>query len=264
MFWDILKQNFGAQLQADYPSPSFHCFPSSAVEWSLRQYNYRCYTSHNYRFSSLEGLSNYDITAFFFVRDPISRYLSSYFFARGLEKINPSHPSKRLCVEKYFEFLLSENKNTLTPLDVSQYAFLLGDTPNVEFKEVLRNKSFDLQIFPTERFDDAMLCLERLYPADFKDCSYYRRVNQSIWDQEVTDKVRSLILQLPLIEEDKRLHQYSLTHLDDTLSSVFPSIESLDEARSSYKARCLQKESIPVQGKRSSFVSAMARLLRLR
>lgn len=249
MFWDLLKRNFGGNLKADYPSPGYHFFPPSAVEWSLRQFRYTCYTSHNYRLSSLPALDDHEIVAISFTRDPVSKFLSNYFYSRQRPETGPWYPSKHLDLTEFLRRLLDEPEFSRLPLDVSQAEFLRGDLPAGPLPALLEQPFGPVHLFPAERFDDALICLERLYPTDFTDCSYGERANTSHRDQTVTQQHLDMIERLPWIAADRDLNRFSHECLDECLAGAFGGDGELEAAREDFTRRCRERSSAAAEAR---------------
>lgn len=244
MFMDILRQNFGIDFKQAYSPSSYEYISKKGVEWCLRHYRYRCYTSHNWRLSSLPALKQHRIVAISFVRDPVERCLSGYFYGRNISETGAWNPVKQLILTEYLEESLYGEEFKRIPYDVPQEEFIRGDWAPMPFQQFLHPDFGIYHLFPTERFDDAMLCLEALYPNDFKDCSYGSRSNVSKRDQKVTDKDLELIEQLPGIKKDRELCTFATEYLDNLLTEIFGSGDRLEIARANFKYRCEQKRNL--------------------
>ncbi|MFO7606140.1 MAG: hypothetical protein R6W72_07570 [Desulfurivibrionaceae bacterium] len=242
LLWDILKINFGKDLKNAYTPTSYEYFRPESVEWLLRQYRFRCYTSHGYRLSSLPTIPGHELIAFSFIRDPVNKFLSSYFYCRGIPETGEWHPSKQLFLPEFLDRLINDPEFSRLPLDVSQEEFIRGSLKPLPFKDLLKLDFGTFHIFPTERFDDAMLCLEALYPEDFRDCSYGKRANASKKDQEVTSQDIEMIERLPWIEKDRELHKFAFEYLDNLLKTIYMSDDALEQARNDFKFRCEMKK----------------------
>jgi hypothetical protein len=237
-FREILQNNFGKNLKSDYPAPSYYYFSREAVEWALRMYCYTCYTSHNYRLSSIPKLADHKIYAISFTRDPIDRVVSSYFHARELITTGHWHPAKKMLLKDFLDRLLNDRSFNRLPLYVSQEEFICGDLHMGQPSDIIKQPFGVFHLFPLERFDDAMICLEALYPVYFKDCSYAVRLNKSFRDQKIDTEIIKMIERLPWIERDRELHRFSRQYLDRLLEELFPGKETLERARSDFRKRC--------------------------
>jgi hypothetical protein len=101
-----------------------------------------------------------------------------------------------------------------------------------------------LHLFPTHRFDEAMVCLEKLYPDHFTDCSYSGKKNTSKHDYSLDERSLAAVGTLPWIEEDGILLDKSNKYLDQLISEVFPTNKEKDQAMVDFKKRCHKKSII--------------------
>ena len=241
-FWNVLKSNFKDALAADY-SKGGHPgkYNRQIIEEVIYQWDSRCFTAHNYSLSNIPFDQFGNLKAFSFVRDPIEKAISSYFFLKG----RSSGTEWDLCHKFSIDYLVSNYSNSLLErpwlFDCSQIDFIVGNQKSNIDTVVSFTDSGVFHLFPLERFDDAMICLEKLYPEDFLDCSFGTKSNISTKDQEVTEKDIELIGQLPWIEQDRKLHEFSFQYVDGLLAKLFPSKADLELARSDFKDRCAVK-----------------------
>lgn len=122
--------------------------------------------------------------------------------------------------------------------DSSQVDFISGKQAAELEPIITLTESGRYHLFPSERFDDAMICLEALYPDDFGDCSYGARSNESKKDQDVTPETMERVEQLPWIQKDRELNAYSHRYLDKLVSQLFPEEGQIEEARRDFRRRC--------------------------
>ncbi len=242
MFWNILKRNFGKDLRDAYFSASYEVTRNEGVEWMLRQYRYKCYTSHCIRLSSIPVIKNHQMIAFSFIRDPVEKFLSYYFYTRGHDVTHDLHPTKQYKLSTFLDLLLNEPSFSRLPLDVSQSRFIHGDMLESESNYKVEQLFGKYHIFATELFDDAMIILEKTYPEHFKDCSYGKRLNHSKHDQTVTEQDLQKIQNLPWIEKDKKLHQYSLESTRATLRTAFGDNKAIERVKTEFLKRCQAKK----------------------
>jgi len=242
MFWEILKMNFGNELKADYPSPSYYPLPKEALNWALYQYPYRCFTSHNYNLSSVDtSLCKFD--AFAFVRDPVAKFISYYFFNRGIPQTADWHATKTHSFTDYVRLLAENPLHFGFQTDISQQDMLSGITgSSIEIVEESVDAGL-LNLFPTEKFDEAMVVLEKKFPTDFKDCSYSKKINTSGRDQKISKEDLDLIEQVSWIEKDRALWNYSQNCLNRAIEENFSSKMEFDALLQQFRDRCLKKSA---------------------
>ncbi len=243
MFWNILEANFGNNLKGAYFPAQYEITSPEGVEWMLRQYDrFTCYTSHCFRLSSMPILNGHEIVAFSFIRNPIERFLSHYFYTRASANPADGFPTKKYNLDQFVDQLLEDRHHWRPPLDVPQDEFIRGHLAESDFAQYLSLGFGTYHLFATEYFDEAMILLENMYPDSFKDCSYGAKVNQSKRDQEVTPEILRKIARLPWIERDSRLHDFSMQYSEDLVKKVFNTPEEFKSARDNWLRRCRQKE----------------------
>ncbi|XOV91169.1 MAG: hypothetical protein ACFHWX_13260 [Bacteroidota bacterium] len=255
-FWQILKSNFEI-LSADYSTGGLpDKYSQDQMGKILYLWRSDCFTAHNYSISNLPFERYPNLRAFSFVRSPVEKVISSYYFLRGRRATPDWHLSRRMMLK---DILSTYQDGYSDPLlfDGPQTDFIIGDSKStLELVEkYIEAKQFHL--FPMERFDDAMICLEKLYPQDFKDCSYGNRSNVSKRDQEVTDEIISRIEQLPWIEKDRNLHELSIQYLDSLIVELFPDKQDLEKARSDFQLRCEAKKA-SLENKKSATIKKLS------
>jgi len=108
------------------------------------------------------------VYALCFVRDPVERFISRYFFHRNFEEVN--------CIAQrmsFREFADAELVNKdVHPQTNSQIYFLNGGAGNKKMKVIKDAIATDrVFLFPIENFDEACTCLQRLHPKMFPDLS---------------------------------------------------------------------------------------------
>ncbi len=173
-----------------------------------------------------------DVFALSFVREPVERFISRYFFHRHFEEVN--------CIAQRMNFrdfayaeLVDEN---VDPQTNSQIYFLNNGKSNDNLEVI--EKALDsgrAYMFPIERFDEACICMEKLYPKAYSDLSYVR-ANVSTRDAQISDDERAfahryLKLDYPVFELSNRF-------LDETLIRAYPDLEERANALKSFKDRC--------------------------
>ncbi len=175
------------------------------------------------------------VFALTYVRDPVERFISRYFFHRHFEEVN--------CIAQRLSFREFANaelvKQEVHPQTNSQIYFLNGgrsfDDMKVIDDALATGRAF---LFPIERFDESCICLEQLFPTVFSDLSYVR-ANVSKKDAEISKQDRELVdrylkIDYPVFEKADRF-------LDETLDRAFSSDDLRDSALSAFKERCARR-----------------------
>lgn len=176
-----------------------------------------------------------DVFALSFVRDPVERFISRYFFHRHFEEVNCIAQQMTFREFAYAELVSQE----VDPQTNCQIYFLNNGQSSDDMtmiEKALQTKR--AYLFPIERFDEACICMERLYPSHFSDLSYVR-ANVSKRDTQVTDQERAFAFRY--LKNDYPVFERSHKFLDETLSRAFPSLEDRAAALAEFKERCSRR-----------------------
>lgn len=196
-----------------------------------------CFCDHKLSLDLPYEHKDADVYAISFVRDPVERFISRYFFHRHFEEVN--------CVAQrlsFREFAEEELKDEFVhPQTNSQIYFLNGGQSKTDLsfiESVLKtNRAF---LFPIERFDEACVCMEKMFPESFSDLSYVS-VNVSKKDQDISDEDRAFIRDY--LKEDQPVFELADQFLESTIDAAFDSREEFEEALESFKSLCDRRHS---------------------
>ncbi len=179
-----------------------------------------------------------------FSRDPVDKALSSYYYLRGREMTNPDRPVKNKTFTEMVDYVLDERNYDPFDLDSSQTDWLVGEKEASVSEVEQAITSGRLDLFPTEEFDLACMILERLFPNDFRDCSYPAKVNTSMRPKEISADERKAAERLPWIKKDRELHELARMNIRRLTENLFPTKEKLQRAMSDFEGRCRQKAQL--------------------
>jgi len=204
----------------------------------------RAYCSHKISLNLPFDAPDRNIIAIAHVRDPVERFVSSYFFERT-EAFEFIPAVKTTTLSQFIDLVASGNlkcpvESVRAATLCSQVLYLTGLTGQPAMQQIeslLEAKR--LILIPTDRFDDGCLLLERLFPNDFKDCSLATKYNVSQRGEVITsadrDKLKSLVAgDLALCELAKR-------SFDLTFRRAFATEADISRARIDYRKRCLRR-----------------------
>ena len=164
-----------------------------------------------------------------FVRDPVERFISRYFFHRNFEEV--ACIAQRMSFRDFAtEELINGNAH---PQTNSQIYFLNGghsfdDMALIE-KAMATGQAY---LFPIERFDEACICMERLFPDAFQDLSYVRT---NVSKKDTTIDPDDQLFVADYLAKDQPVWDLANSFLNQTLARAFDSeddrVQRLDEFR---------------------------------
>ena len=128
---------------------------------------YKCISDHKFSLDLPYQSQIVNIMAFSYVRDPVERFVSRYFFHRHFEEVN--------CIAQRMSFREFANAELIEqhahPQTNSQIHFLTcgRSTEDVSLIEnsLATGRAF---LFPIERFDESCICFEKCFPKRFQTC----------------------------------------------------------------------------------------------
>jgi hypothetical protein len=238
MFRSIVLNNFNGSAVVENPLMSKQVYTADQIESLFYLYPYSFYQGHVFRLNQALDAKIENPVLISFVREPISKALSSYFYLRNRDFTNPNHPAKHKSFCEMVDFV--SEKSTCDPFDFdsSQLDWLVGaDNAKLDIvKEAVTNGK--LLLFPTEKFDSACVILEAIFPNDFRDCSYHTKVNVSERPAEPQREDVMAANKLPWIEGDQKLHDYAHDSLDELIATSFKSPRDYEQALMNFHKRC--------------------------
>ncbi|MEM7785106.1 MAG: sulfotransferase family 2 domain-containing protein [Planctomycetota bacterium] len=195
----------------------------------------KCFCDHKLSLDLPFDHEHAKVYALCYVRDPVDRFVSRYFFHRHFEEVNCI--AQRLSFRDFIDAELIQKE--VHPQTNSQINFLNGGTGfedmSIIRKAVDTNRAF---LFPIERFDESCICLERLFPTMFSDLSYVH-VNVSKRDAEISAEEKKLVqehlnVDYPVVD---LAHQF----LDQLLAKTFHSKDDQNSALLEFQDRCSRR-----------------------
>lgn len=195
----------------------------------------RCFCDHKLSLDLPFDSQHANVLALCFVRDPVERFISRYFFHRNFEKVN--------CIAQrmsFREFADAELVNQhVHPQTNSQIYFLNGGKGNQEMQviedAIATGKTF---LFPIERFDEACICLEQMFPDDFKDLSYVK-TNVSKRDIQISAEDREFVQQH--LKIDVPVFELANNQIESCLASAFDSNEHREAVLVEFRDLCARR-----------------------
>jgi hypothetical protein len=195
----------------------------------------RCFSDHKISLDLPFDSEHAQILALAYVRDPLERFISRYFFHRHFEEVNCL--AQRLSFRDFAQAELVE-KNC-HPQTNSQIYFLNGGRSFSDLQVIESALATgSAYLFPIERFDESCICLERLFPESFSDLSYLP-VNVSNKDTRIDDIDRDFALSY--LREDQHVIDLANSFLDDLLAKTFCQLEEQAKALAEFQDRCARR-----------------------
>jgi hypothetical protein len=195
----------------------------------------RCFCDHKLSLDLPFEVDFAMVRALVYVRDPLERFISRYFFHRNFEEVN--------CIAQrmsFREFATAEliEKNC-HPQTNSQIYFLNGGRSFTDMQIIDQAiATGQAYLFPIERFDESCICLEHLFPTIFADLSYVP-ANVSMKDTVIESADREFAA--ALLQQDQPVFELAQRFLNDLLATTFGSDQATDLALEEFRDRCSRR-----------------------
>lgn len=195
----------------------------------------QCFCDHKLSLDLPFDHKHAEVHALCFVRDPVDRFISRYFFHRHFEEVNCI--AQRMSFREFAEAELVQQ--FVHPQTNSQVYFLNGGAGFDDMTVIHDAIATGLtHFYPIERFDEACICLERMYPTTFSDLSYVL-ANVSKKDAKITQQEREFVSQY--LQNDYPVIKLAQRQLDDALNRAFHSLEDRQSALAEFQDRCSRR-----------------------
>lgn len=195
---DVLSRNFGPYLSSTNSILNNYQYDAAQVATIIDNYPHlKCLTGHKLSLDLPFDRKDLDLQAFTWIRDPVDRFVSHYFYHRNHTSIVPE--AKSMDLLEYTEWALKyENQKMYIN---GQTRFLSGGS--VEMIKSMANDG-RLILFPLSKLNESFYTLAHKFPNAFIDFMVTSR-NVSKKDQAVPENFRELVL--PYVEDDMRLFE---------------------------------------------------------
>jgi len=184
----ILTKSFGDGLYSVNSIFNEYLYTANQVNRIISLYpNLKCLTGH--KLSADLPYDQYDIIAFTWVRDPIERIASHYFFHRQKTELVPQ--AKEMNLFDYTKKMLSVNGNT----------YANGQTKHLGGLDVVKNlvTNGKLYLFPLSKMEKSLHYLDQLFPNTFNLNKIAIR-NQTKKEEEISEEMKQYVM--PYAVED--------------------------------------------------------------
>ena len=232
----LLHRNFGERYYNSTSLLETRQYSRDEVSEIIRCHpQYGCISDHKFSLNLAYDHAQADIYALCFVRDAVDRFVSRYFFHRHFEEV--ACIAQRLSFREFAEAELVHG--FAHPQTNSQISFLNGGVSSERLDEIETVlQTGRVLLFPIERFDEAVVAMERVYPACFPDMSYVR-ANVSVRDGEVSSEDLEFVR--PYFSNDTPLWELSQRELDLFVGRAFPDAEERAAALEEFRDRCRRR-----------------------
>jgi len=247
-FHDILNRNLGHAYRNIY---------HGLYEDPISNYNLRLYIEESDIRLGIGGhrlsldlpffdCPNIDIKAISFVREPIERIRSEYFYVKLLPgNISQNEKIHQYDYSKYLEYLIKDEE-ARNKIGKYQLDFLFGKLqPSFNYIEkLIENNRFFL--LPLDKFSQACLLLEKKFPDLIKDASF---IKKNVRKEKKNKSFENLENQLrQLIINDYKLYKIANKQLSQLMTSYY-NPQELEQAEKDFNRRCLRRKYIhsPIQ-----------------
>ena len=193
---DVLRRNFRSGLGNTNGILNDYQYDAEQVARIIRHYpDLRCLTGHKLSLDLPFDREGLDIQAFTFIRDPVDRFVSHYFYHRNHTNFVPE--AKTMDLLGYADWALSQGNQ---PMYVNgQTRFLSGGSLD-KVRELARGRR--LLLFPSADIQGSFNALARAFPESFVDVRTAHK-NVSKKDQPLPAGFRALVL--PYVQDDMAL-----------------------------------------------------------
>jgi hypothetical protein len=186
----ILERNFGAGFYPYYGLWDRYMFEAADVAGMCDLHpQYTCLASHLFSLDLPYDSPRFTFRAFSFLRHPVERALSLYFYSFRMARENPGYQPPG-SIEEFFAPIL--DKKTDGRFFDGQMQFLSNQKPAAWPLEKIDRLMAEQRVLlaPCERFDDACLLLEHRFPHAFRNAAYGRSRNRSDRREPVKEDLR--------------------------------------------------------------------------
>jgi len=198
-----------------------------------------CYSDHKLSLDLPYDADQYKIEALAFVRDPLSHFLSHYFWAKN--NVKAVHAARGKSLDEYLEIRMSNPDGKRYLSQIKHLNPAGSENPSVDFVRTTLEKH-NVSLFPIEEYDKACIYLERRWPDKFTDLSY-TQANVSKKDSSVSPEQSERIKEL--IKPEFELIELANTSFNEKFSELFTR-EEAEKALADFKKRCSRKSN-PLQ-----------------
>lgn len=209
---DFLKRNFGTRLLLTSSVLNDYQYDAVQVEKIINHHpDVECISGHKLSTDLPYYRTDWNIVAFSWVRDPVERFISHYFFHRNHTTLVPE--AKQLSLVEYTKWALVEGNQ---PNYINgQTKFLSGSNGDFDRINTLIHER-KLLVYPLKNLQLSLHDLANRYPASFHEVSIDSK-NRSERDQAVPEDFSKLVE--PFVEQDIKLLELAKAITSNTITT---------------------------------------------
>ena len=253
-FLNICRNNFGPNFHRDIMLVQQWFLSPDQIRWLLNYHKWiRCYSCHMISGDLPYDYLDAEVIGIAFVRKPVDRFVSSFKYMKDKNYRGGFH--KNVSFNEIFSRTFIEVDNPWWRN--GQTHVLSGQISN---RDALRTiiklvEKGRLILLVTERYDESCIVLEKLFPIEFKDCSYVK-YNVSPMKIKLDERQHKAVAEY--VKLDNKLHKIANQILDSELERLFPQPKEKDKYLSAFKEKCRKKQrNHRISNKLNSFENAL-------
>jgi len=254
----ILERNFGPAFYPYYGLWDRYMFSAEDVEGMCGMHpHFTCMASHLFSLSLPYQSDRFDFRALSFVRDPVDRALSLYFYNFRLARENPGFEPPQ-DIESFFAPILDTQSDGR--FFDAQWQFLTHGLKSTFSMSDLEGLMMERKVLlaPVDCFDDACLLLEKRFPESIRNAAYGKSRNQSSRNANVPPQLLARLQEVN--QRDRELHEKVSSLFARLVAEEIGGEEELKNARSLFAQRC--KRQAVLDRIRQTFDITLKKLLR--
>ena len=231
----ILRRNFGAGFYSYYGLWDTRQFSEEDVAGMLDLHpQFRCIASHMFSTRLPFESPTWEVRAFAFIRKPFDRALSLYFHNVRMNRENGGSGYAQQ-IEPFFEKVLRERVDS--GFFDFQTRFLTAQEPTASGVQKILDlvRSGNLILAPLERFIDACLVLENVFPDDLRNTAFTKSHMQSPREQAIPPKLEERLLDCN--PHDQQLYEVACSLFEKKTNALFSGPEGLETAKRDFARR---------------------------
>jgi len=195
-FEGILKRNFGNGYRTTNSILNNYWYNDHQILQILNAFpSLTCLAGHKISLNLPYTESGFRLIVSCFVRNPVDRFLSAYYFHRSHQVTNHKSQAREMNIEDYIHWTYEEANFKMSKN--GQVKYLIGNR-DIEENESYVDHIFsvaeenNVMLFPLDMFDEALALMSAIYPDYLRNLNYQREkisLKDQIISSEQTEKL---------------------------------------------------------------------------